>query len=155
MRILASLAAIFGFTGVILTLFCVISILLCVGLFMLDKQPPEISDEKTEQLFKKAYGRYKLMWMLDHNYTFDDIINTLHEELQDEDGPDDVQTAFAQIEQQGGLIHNHKNNSIWACEDEFRECEWNDEFYMEDLLSADDYEYWKVIQLDEHADNVI
>ena len=72
-------------------------------------------DTRAKNLFDKAYEQYKLMWMHDHDFTLSDIIHTLHEELQDKNGPDDVLTAFAQLEQEGWLVHNHKTTYTILC----------------------------------------
>ena len=108
-------------------------------------------NEKQDDLFEKAYEKYRLMWMQEHNFTMDDIINTLDEmmigDIDDYAEPfASVRDAFEHMENVGGIIKDGRETEIWVCPDEFYDNEWNDEDCMREILDTDDFALWKSFQ---------
>lgn len=71
------------------------------------------------------YERYRLLWMLAHGYTLQDLMNELTEKQSDIDDPDplssDVNHVFKTWEHETGF-----GGEIWACREEWEECEANE-----------------------------
>lgn len=85
---------------------------------------------------KIAYEKYKLDWMMGHGYTLVDIMNELDDMQEDE--PDTcVSNLFSDWEYEFGF-----ESEIWACYDEFLECEFDDKDYMRTILNDEEYEYY-------------
>lgn len=63
------------------------------------------------------YQNYQLQWMQDHNYSLEDLIMSLEKYRKDTFGLT-LPELFHEWEQNQGF-----NGEIWACEDEFEDCE--------------------------------
>ena len=96
----------------------------------------------TEMEFKRrCYELYQLDWMMTHGYSLQDAFNVLREGYVegcaegDIDGgtgcDDDFDYMEEYFEEQGF------NGSIFACEEEFYDCEYQDVEYMEYLLPTE------------------
>ena len=84
-----------------------------------------------------AYERYKLDWLLSHGYTLADLMNEL-DQMQEESPDDSVSQLFTDWEYGFGF-----GNEIWACYEEFLESEYQNAFYMLQLLSWEEAEEYK------------
>lgn len=73
------------------------------------------------------YQRYQLEWMLDHNYSLEDLLNGLQEAQAnaDEEGAVPIRDLFGEWEFNHGF-----DGAIWVCEDE-----WNDSEAQEDACA--------------------
>ncbi|HAU85699.1 MAG TPA: hypothetical protein DCW90_09390 [Lachnospiraceae bacterium] len=65
---------------------------------------------------KKAYERYKLQWMADHEVTIEDIGN-LANDWKNEGGEE----SFSDYIEEYGFA-----GSIWVCYEEFLDCEYKE-----------------------------
>lgn len=92
--------------------------------------------EKKEKLFEIAYRKYQLRWMMDHGYDLKQFLTKIQDRI--DDGADSIKEAFGWFLSDSGF-----DGSIWACREEFRETEWNDEGYMESLLTAKEFFVWE------------
>lgn len=100
-------------------------------------------------VFKDAYERYKLQWMIDHGYSFADLLPALQEQLElalefkeeDSSVTNLMADAFAAFERDAGF-----SGAIWACENEFSYTEWEDEDYMRKLLTDKEFGKWREVQ---------
>lgn len=92
--------------------------------------------DMVDEVFAKAYERYKLQWMLDHNHTLSELLDIL-QSCMDETG--DINNAFNTFECDTGF-----RSELWACEDEFLETEWENDDYMQRLLAGDEYAIYKM-----------
>lgn len=93
-------------------------------------------DALCTKLFNRAYSKYQLDWMSRRGYTLDMLMAGVQEQLDEEDT--DVAAAFSQFVDDSGF-----SGSMWACRQEFGECEWKDREYMSVLLCKDDFELWE------------
>ena len=72
------------------------------------------------------YQKYQLEWMLVHGYSLQDLVSALT--MYQYDDPEDsdristpIDELFDEWEQDVGF-----GSEIWACEDEWRECEFSE-----------------------------
>ena len=91
-----------------------------------------------------AYEKYKLQWMIEHGYTLTDLIKELNL-IQEESEDSSVFQLFDDWEFGYGF-----GSEIWACYDEFMENEFQNPYYMQQLLTstefgiyADEYLKWE------------
>ncbi|ANU55330.1 hypothetical protein I5Q82_03015 [Acutalibacter muris] len=63
------------------------------------------------------YEEYQLRWMIDHGYSLQDLMNEL-DKYQLQDRTMSVSELFGDWEYESGF-----QSEIWACEDEWLECE--------------------------------
>ena len=66
------------------------------------------------------YEKYQLQWMIDHNYSLNDLIQELEEHIN-QDSPDikiNLSKAFKEWELNTGF-----NSEIYACEEEYYNAE--------------------------------
>lgn len=92
-----------------------------------------------DRIMQKAYSRYKLKWMLEHNHTLGELIIILNAQMEKKNGAKNVIEAFKQMQENDEFF----NGESWLCEAEFRSLKANDETLMQDLLSGNEYEIWK------------
>lgn len=82
-----------------------------------------------------AYEKYKLDWMISHSYTLYDLAIAL-EDKRDEMPHEKISTILSEWEDHDGF----GGCEIWACFDEFMECEYQDSEYMQNILTLGEYE---------------
>ena len=93
------------------------------------------NQKDVDQLFQTAYHRYRLQWMMDHGYSFEQLLMGLQDQL--DNGSKNLWEAFTSFVLDAGF-----GGSIWACEEEFKETEWTDNDYMKKLLSPTEFIMW-------------
>lgn len=102
-----------------------------------------MNQEKFEQ---RCYELYQLEWMASHEYSLADVFNGLKEcavELAECDDFDtDMNIAFDEIEEMF-FERGFGEGSIFVCKDEFLNCEYQDEEYMEYLLDTEMFELYQ------------
>lgn len=76
-----------------------------------------------------AYERFKLMWMLDHGFTLEDLVREL-ESLRAESPDLSIEALFHDWELECGF-----SSEIWPCFEEFLACE-----YLEMEVNEDEYQ---------------
>ncbi len=116
--------------------------------FRMDKTVLELIDEAKKdlvkfkgdmmmELFRKAYERYKLKWMLENDYTLDRLIGNVQMKL-DHDAKT-IKEALESLENdcQFGCL-----GVLYDDTDSFFNHEWQDESYMKDLLTGSEYSLW-------------
>lgn len=86
---------------------------------------------------KIAFNKYRLDWMLKHGYTLVELINKI-QEIHDDDPSMSLQECFDDFELFPGF-----NNVIWVCYPEFLDNEYQDEEYIKELLTEEEYEIYK------------
>lgn len=86
---------------------------------------------------KIAYEKYKLDWLLKHGYTLVDLVSEL-DKMQEENPDDSVSQLFVDWEYGFGF-----GSEVWACYQEFLENEYQNIFYMLQLLNWDESEEYK------------
>jgi len=66
------------------------------------------------------YQKYKLQWLIDHNYSLNDLIQALEDYINQEssDIKINLSKAFEEWESDSGF-----NSEIYACEEEFNDAE--------------------------------
>ena len=66
------------------------------------------------------YEKYKLQWLIDHNYSLTDLIQALEDYINQEfsDIKINLSKAFEEWESDSGF-----NSEIYACEEEFNDAE--------------------------------
>jgi len=74
--------------------------------------------ESKEQFLRSQYDGFKLQWMIDHDYTLEDLIRELGIYVQESDDAMSVRTTFEQWELNAGF-----GGAIWPCYQEWLECE--------------------------------
>lgn len=79
-----------------------------------------------------AYEKYKLSWMCSHGFTLSDLMRELH--AYQEGDFILLPELFREWELEAGF-----SGSIWACFDEFLDAEYQDEEYMESLLTKSEF----------------
>ena len=70
----------------------------------------------------KEYEKYKLEWMIDHNYSLEDLMNRIAEIINEELAVDGnpyvfINEAFNILEKETGF----NGSGIWRCEDEWKD----------------------------------
>lgn len=88
-----------------------------------------------ENLFRKAYQRYKVLWMYEHHCTLEELVTGLQEQM--DNGSETVSKAFQDFQADSGF-----HSELWVCEDEFRINEWKDECWARKLLHGNEYSLW-------------
>lgn len=64
------------------------------------------------------YEKYKLMWMIDHGYTIEDLVHELDDARQNHHPQASLTEVFDEWEMNSGF-----SGAIWACENEWADCE--------------------------------
>lgn len=100
------------------------------------KDLEKYKEDITERLWNKAYERYKLKWMLDHNHTLTDLLDALTE-IQKDTETLSSNVAFEDFELDIGF-----RGELWVCKEEFQESEGQDLDYMKELLDGAEYRLW-------------
>ena len=85
---------------------------------------------------KIAYEKYKLDWMLHHGYTLEDLISELSDCM--EEANEDLVVVFDVWTSDYGF-----GSEIWVCFNEFIDNEYQDEGYMRQLLTWEEYEKYQ------------
>lgn len=69
------------------------------------------------------YQKYQLKWMIDHDYSLDDLVDTLTElQYSDPEDIDQISTPVSDLFDQ--FVNDVGFDSeIWACEDEWEMCD--------------------------------
>lgn len=88
-----------------------------------------------ENLFKKAYSRYKLQWLVQDGYTTELLMEKIQHEL--DNGADNLQEAFDFLEQ-----NLWTDGGGWESDATFREQQWKDKDYMKNLLTKEEFSIW-------------
>lgn len=96
---------------------------------------------KVEEVFQKAYGRYKLRWLADSGQTLREILDILQ---------NDIRNMLKLVDDMNAIEHvfhdfnecPYVNNIRCSSEDEFRRSEWEDSTYMCKILTDDEYAIW-------------
>lgn len=83
---------------------------------------------------RKTYDRYRLDWMTSHGITLEVINKTVSEFINEKVQDPECEMTFSEYVAEHGL-----NGMIWACFEEFLECEYKDATYVRTLLSNADY----------------
>lgn len=67
-----------------------------------------------------SYQKYKLQWLIDHNYSLDDLIQELEDYINQESSNIKINLSkvFEEWESDIGF-----NSEIYACEEEFNDAE--------------------------------
>jgi len=78
---------------------------------------PNNSKKPVSSKEEKAYQQFKLKWMLDHDWTLEDLISELSEQMRDSSGEESLEEIFKMWEEDAGF-----GGSIWPCFDEYIEC---------------------------------
>lgn len=86
-------------------------------------------------LFQKAYSRYKLEWLTRNGYTVEMLMEKLQCKL--DSARPSVQAAFNSFEQD-----LWGNGSGWDCEETFLEDQWKNSNCMRRLLDVNEYGIW-------------
>ena len=93
----------------------------------------QYEEDKREELVSKCYAAYQLDWMISHEYGLYDIVQALNDEFHksEKDGYENPTPGelFQEFEDTG--FHSE----IYACKDEFLDCEFQDEAYMNHLFA--------------------
>jgi hypothetical protein len=79
-----------------------------------------------------AYEKYKLHWMLSHGHTLKELMEEL-DFVQKYCAGRTVSEMFDILVCDSGL-----NGEMWVCYEEFMECEFMDEEYMENILTLNE-----------------
>ena len=71
----------------------------------------------------KKYQKYQLKWMIDHDYSLDDLVDALTElQYSDPEDSDQISTPVSDLFDQ--FVNDVGFDSeIWACEDEWEMCD--------------------------------
>lgn len=92
-------------------------------------------NEMLVSVFKKAYGKYQLDWMMAYGFSLALLVEKLDHEVDDTGCS--VSDAYDHIINGDGF-----GGMIWPSEDYFRNNEWKDEVLMASLLDGRDYVIW-------------
>ena len=84
-------------------------------------EPGFFRSEEELKLAKAKYEKFKLTWMLDHNFTLADLIHELDALRVESDPSLSMETIFADWEFGYGF-----GSQIWPCFEEFLECEYKE-----------------------------
>lgn len=95
----------------------------------------EYRQQMMDDLFQKAYSRYKLEWLARNGYTVEMLMKKLQCKL--DSARPSVQAAFNSFEQD-----LWGNGGGWDCEETFRENQWKDSDCMRQLLDVNEYGIW-------------
>ena len=113
---------------------------------------PKVTPENIERV---AYERYKLDWMLHHGHTLTDLIKSIGSfidaAVRNAEGShineamlnfekngfeSELRSSFSEWESNASF---DSSNQIWACFNEFLDAEFEDEEYMQTILTDDEY----------------
>lgn len=92
-------------------------------------------EDMLENLCRKAYHRYKVLWMYEHHCTLEELIAGLQEQM--DNGSETTTEAFQNFQADSGF-----HGELWVCEDKFHDSEWEDEYLMKKLLSGNEFSLW-------------
>lgn len=113
----------------------------------------DLTEDNYKRLLEKAYERYKLDWMLNHDCTLTELITGLDEYIQNTVVPDGLEALYQQEKQNIPSIFEEwefdigfAHGTIWTCRREFESTEFQDKGYMQHLLSKEDYLLWKTFR---------
>lgn len=83
-------------------------------------------------IVKIAYEKYKLDWMISHGHTLEELVH-------EEEDSTTVLSLYEDWEYEFGF-----GSEIWACYDEFIECEFLDIDYIKNILTKHEYDIYLV-----------
>lgn len=94
----------------------------------------DLKEEKIKSMRDSLYEFYKLDWMASHNHTLEELFEQIKEIIVEKshdntDAVDLVEDSFMSFEIDKGF-----GGELWACYDEFLECEYLDEDYIDGLI---------------------
>lgn len=94
----------------------------------------DLKEEKIKSMRDSIYEFYKLDWMASHNHTLEELFEQIKEIIVEKshdntDAVDLVEDSFMSFEIDKGF-----GGELWACYDEFLECEYLDEDYIDGLI---------------------
>lgn len=87
---------------------------------------------------KKAYEKYKLWWMINHEFTLKNLVDQI-QSCVEEDGNKNInlESAFINWEDEYGF-----GGEIWACYDEFLDHEYKNKDIMKEILDVKSYKIY-------------
>ena len=88
------------------------------------------------EIVKIAYEKYKLDWMISHGHTLEELMHELNI-MQKEENSSTISSLYEDWEYGFGF-----GGEIWACYDEFIECEFFDIDYMKNILTKHEYDVY-------------
>lgn len=88
---------------------------------------------------RKTYDRYRLDWMTSHGITLEVINKAVSEFINTRIEDPECKMSFSEYIEERGF-----DGMIWACFEEFLECEYRDASYVKTLLSEVDYAIYLV-----------
>lgn len=89
-------------------------------------------------IVKIAYEKYKLDWMISHGHTLEELVHELSI-MQKEEDSTTVLSLYEDWEYEFGF-----GSEIWACYDEFIECEFLDIDYIKNILTKHEYDIYLI-----------
>ena len=93
-----------------------------------------LNEGQIMDITRVAYEKYKLQWMINHGYTLTDLVKELN--IMQKENPDDkVSQLFDDWEFGYGF-----GSEIWACYDEFMENEFQNPYYMCQILTCSEFD---------------
>lgn len=74
------------------------------------------------------YQKYQLQWMIGHGYSLDDLIQELtNMQYDDPEDSDRISTPISELYDEW-IMDIGFGSEIWACEDEWKQCELVDKY---------------------------
>lgn len=93
-----------------------------------------------DAILAKVYEKYKLKCMLANGFTLDILLEKL-QAIMDAGTADSITNALKVFEYDMQTANVHQ--LVWESKDVFSVMEWEDDEYMRDILSMEDYAIWK------------
>lgn len=100
------------------------------------------------EIAKRAYEKFKLLWMMEQGFTIDDLLNCLYMYAVDTDKPmldivDDWETARG------------FDDEVWPSFQEFLNAEFNEKDIRQQLMSSKEYEAYQRAETKLRNENVL
>lgn len=89
----------------------------------------EYTKQETKDLIKKAYDRYKLVWLKAHEFSLEDFLQSVFEYIRESEidlGKTSIADAMHEWEIESGF-----NSEIYPCFDEFVACDLDVDLFKE------------------------
>lgn len=93
--------------------------------------------DMVENIFRKAYERYKLEWMAGHGHTLEELFGILQQSISSGEYAN-ITDAFKGFEEGSGF-----GDELWPDKAQFKDIVWKDRNAMYRLLSDGDFRIWK------------
>lgn len=109
-----------------------------------------------QKLLDIAYQKYQTEWMSRHNFSLMDLIVSLNDYLKDyesENTPmteDIIPQIFTEWQQNAGFA-----GQLWVCKEEFEQTEFQDNAYMKQILSPEEFHVWMALCEQETFDVIL